>query len=170
MSDRPSPPRVRTSRPDDVPALHALVHELATYEREPDAVEATSGDLHRALFGDHPVLHGLVAEADAGAGPEVVGMALWFVTYSTWTGRPGIWLEDLFVRPSARRLGLGRALLAELAAEAVRRGYGRLEWNVLDWNAPALGFYAGLGAGALGEWTVHRLHGDALHALAATRR
>jgi len=173
MTDpHPAPPpawRVRPAVPDDVPALHDLVHELAVYEREPDAVEATAADLHTALFAEHPLLHGFVAELDpleAEGAPQVVGMALWFVSYSTWRGRHGIWLEDLFVRPSARGLGLGRALLAELGAEATRRGYARVEWNVLDWNEPALRFYAALGAEPLAEWTVHRVDGDALDALA----
>jgi GNAT superfamily N-acetyltransferase len=163
-----TPPwRVRAARPDDVPAIHELIHELAAYEREPDAVEATEADLRRALFAEHPMVHGFVAELDPDGVPQVAGMALWFVSYSTWRGRHGLWLEDLFVRPQSRGLGLGRALLQELAAEAVRRGYARLEWNVLDWNDPALRFYRSLGAEPLGEWTVHRLDGDALRSLAA---
>jgi len=157
---------VRPATPDDVNALHELVHELAVYEREPDAVEATAADLHAALFSEHPLLHGFVAELDPAGSPQVVGMALWFVSYSTWRGRHGIWLEDLFVRPSARGLGLGRALLTELAAEATRRGYARVEWNVLDWNEPALRFYASLGAEPLADWTVHRVDGDTLATLA----
>lgn len=161
------PTWVRRAEPGDVPALHDLIHELAAYEREPDAVEAAAADLHRALFAEHPLLHAFVAEVDDGARREVAGMALWFVSYSTWRGRHGIWLEDLFVRPARRGLGLGRALLAALAAETVTRGYARLEWNVLDWNAPALDFYAALGARPLSEWTVHRMDGDALRRLAA---
>lgn len=160
--------RVRPARPDDVPALHRLIRELAEYEREPDAVEATPDDLHRALFADQPLVHAFVADVDGPEGVEVAGMALWFVSYSTWRGRHGIWLEDLFVSPSYRGLGLGRALLAELAAETVRRGFARLEWNVLDWNAPALGFYTGLGAEPLSDWTMHRLADDALVTLART--
>jgi GNAT superfamily N-acetyltransferase len=160
--------RVRRCEDRDVDAVHALIHELAAYEREPDAVRATADDLRRALFTEPALLHGLVAEVDdpAGGAPAIAGMALWFVSYSTWRGRHGIWLEDLFVRPAARRLGLGRALLSALAAETVARGYSRLEWNVLDWNAPALGFYRGLGAEPLDDWTVHRVTGDALRALA----
>jgi GNAT superfamily N-acetyltransferase len=160
--------RIRRAEPADVPALHQLVHDLAAYEREPDAVEATPDDLLRALFADQPLAHAHVAEVDGPEGFEVAGMALWFVSYSTWRGRHGIWLEDLFVRPAHRGLGLGRDLLAALAAEAVARGYARLEWNVLDWNAPALGFYAGLGARPLIDWTVHRLDDDALRTLAST--
>ncbi|HEY6798393.1 MAG TPA: GNAT family N-acetyltransferase [Kineosporiaceae bacterium] len=162
--------RIRTARPDDVPALHALIRELATYEREPDAVEATEADLRQALFADRPLVHALVAALDPARATDIAGMALWFVSYSTWRGRHGVWLEDLFVRPQARGLGLGRALLQELAAEAVHRGYARLEWNVLDWNEPALGFYARLGARPLDDWTVHRLDDRALHELASARR
>jgi|SRR5664280_714207 len=159
--------RIRPCRSGDAVAVHELIRQLAEYEREPDAVQGTSDDLHRALFAEAPLLHGLVAELDPVGGPtRIAGMALWFVTYSTWRGRHGIWLEDLFVAPSARELGLGRALLAELAAEALRRGYARLEWNVLDWNAPALAFYRRLGAQPLSDWTVHRVTGSALDALA----
>lgn len=158
--------RLRQARAEDLPALQAMIGELAAYEREPEAVEGDAEDLGRALFADPPLVHAVVAEVDGPDGPQVSGMALWYVTYSTWKARHGIWLEDLFVRPEARRLGLGRALLGELAAEAVRRGYGRLEWNVLDWNAPALAFYAQLGAEPLAEWTMQRVTGDALTKLA----
>ncbi len=151
---------VREARPDDVPVLLALVHELAAYERDPDAVEATEAMLHAALFLDRTaschvaVLHG-----------EVVGFALWYVTFSTWKGRPGMWLEDLFVRPPARGTGLGRALLQTLAAVCVERGYPRFEWWVLDWNAPAIGFYRSLGAVPQDEWTTYRVDGEALRTL-----
>jgi len=159
---------IRPARRNDVAALHGLVLELAAYEREPDAVRASAADLERALFAEHPLLHALVAEAPGDDGEaEVAGMALWFVSYSTWRGRHGIWLEDLFVRATARRLGIGRALLTELAAETVRRGYARLEWTVLDWNTPALAFYASLGAEAMSEWTTHRVSDGALTSLAA---
>lgn len=153
---------VRTARPGDVPDVLALVRELATYEREPDAVETTEQMLHHALFGPSPVASCHVAVLDG----QVVGMALWYVTYSTWKGVPGLWLEDLFVRESARGTGLGRALLQTLAAVCVERGYARFEWWVLDWNAPAIGFYASLGAVPQDEWTVHRVDGDALRELA----
>jgi GNAT superfamily N-acetyltransferase len=162
--------RIRRAVDDDVPALHTLIQELAAYEREPDAVVATEADLRQALFADRPLVNALVAELDPEGTPEVVGMALWFVSYSTWRGRHGVWLEDLFVRPQARGLGLGRALLEELAAEAVHRGYARLEWNVLDWNTPAQAFYTRLGARSLDGWTVHRLDDAALHKLASSRR
>ncbi len=151
---------IRVAEPADVPVLLALVRELAAYEREPDAVEATEADLHRALF----VERGASAHV-ALAGGEVVGFALWYPTFSTWTGRTGLWLEDLFVRPAARGTGLGRALLQALAAECVQRGWPRLEWWVLDWNEPAIGFYRSLGAVPQDEWTTFRVAGDALRNL-----
>ena len=153
---------IRPAVPADVPVLLALVHELAVYEREPDAVETTEEMLHAALFGPAPVASCHVAQLDG----AVVGMALWYVTVSTWKGVPGLWLEDLFVRDSARGTGLGRQLLQTLAAVCLERGYARFEWWVLDWNAPALGFYASLGAVPQDEWTVHRVDGDALRELA----
>lgn len=150
--------------------MDAMVHELAAYEEAPELVEATPQDLHEALFGDgDPRVHAHVAEVgDGDGGWQVVGMAVWYVTYSTWTGRHGLWLEDLYVRPTSRRLGLGRALLAALAAECTRRGYRRLEWWVLDWNAPAQAVYRAVGAVAEEEWTTWRLDGDALTALGAS--
>ena len=155
---------VRAAAPADVPVLLELVRELAAYEREPDAVEATEELLAAALFGPAPVASCSVALDDGGV---VVGFALWYVTFSTWKGRPGLWLEDLFVRPAARGTGLGRALLQELARTCVERGYPRFEWWVLDWNAPAIGFYRSLGAVPQDEWTTFRVDGDALRALAA---
>jgi GNAT superfamily N-acetyltransferase len=157
--------RVRPAEPADVPVLLDLVHELAVYEREPDAVETTEDMLADALFGPAPVASCSVALDDAG---EVVGFALWYVTFSTWKGLPGLWLEDLFVRPEGRGNGLGTALLRELARVCVARGYARFEWWVLDWNAPAIGFYRSLGAVPQSEWTTFRVDGDALRALAAT--
>ena len=157
--------RVRAAVPADVPVLLELVHELAVYEREPDAVETTVAMLHEALFGAAPVAACHVAEQDG----EVVGFALWYVTFSTWKGLPGLWLEDLFVRPAARGTGLGQALLQALAAVCLDRGYARFEWSVLDWNAPAIGFYRSLGAVPQQEWTTFRVDGDALRELAAGR-
>ena len=159
---------IREARPDDVPVLLQLVRELAVYEREPDAVETTEPMLQAALFGapdvgGRPVASCHVAELDG----EVVGFALWYVTFSTWKGLPGLWLEDLFVRPAARGTGLGTALLQALAAVCVERGYGRFEWWVLDWNAPAIGFYRSLGAVPQDEWTTFRVEGEALRELAA---
>jgi GNAT superfamily N-acetyltransferase len=156
---------VRAAAPADVPVLLELVRELAAYEREPDAVEATEELLATALFGVAPVASCSVALDDGG---DVVGFALWYITFSTWKGRPGLWLEDLFVRPSARGTGLGTALLQELARTCVERGYPRFEWWVLDWNAPAIGFYRSLGAVPQDEWTTFRVDGDALRALAAS--
>ncbi|HET6817550.1 MAG TPA: GNAT family N-acetyltransferase [Mycobacteriales bacterium] len=152
---------IRAATVDDLPVVVRLVHELADYEREPDAVVATEEHFRTALFGPHPLAHCLVAE-DAG---DVIGFALWFVSFSTWLGTHGIYLEDLFVRPAARGAGHGRALLTELARIAVDRGYGRVEWSVLDWNEPAQGFYRTLGARPQDDWTVWRLAGDALQAL-----
>ena len=161
--------RVRDAVPQDVPELDRMIHELAEYEREPDAVQATPADLQHALFRPGATVHALVAVPDgepSGGGGHPGGMAIWFPTYSTWTGRHGIWLEDLFVRPHLRGSGLGRALLTGLARRCVADGGARLEWNVLDWNEPALRFYRSLGAAGLDEWTVHRLDGDALRGLA----
>lgn len=150
--------RVRRIRPADVPTAVALVHELAEYEKAPQECHLTAEQLRRALFAESPALFGHVAEIDG----EVVGTALWFRTFSTWRGAHGIYLEDLYVRPAHRGNGLGRALLTALAAECVRHGYGRLEWSVLDWNAPAIGFYESLRARPVLGWTVYRLANSAL--------
>jgi GNAT superfamily N-acetyltransferase len=153
---------IRDATADDIDVLVDLIVELATYEQEPDQAKATAEQLRDALFAAEPAVFCLVAEDDAGA---VVAFALWFRTFSTWLGRHGIYLEDLFVRPSARRAGHGRALLAELARIAVERGYGRVEWAVLDWNVEAQGFYSAIGARPMSEWTTWRLDGEALPAL-----
>jgi GNAT superfamily N-acetyltransferase len=157
-----TPWRVRPAVPDDVEQIDALVRELATYEREPDSVKATVDDFRAALFGSNPRVHCHVAEISAPTGPKVVGMALWFVSFSTWRGRHGIWLEDLFVQPEHRRLGLGRALLEALAQICVERGYRRLEWWVLDWNTPAQDFYRSIGAEPQPDWTTWRVDEAAL--------
>jgi GNAT superfamily N-acetyltransferase len=149
---------VRRVRPDDVAEVHAMIGELADYERSRAQVTSTAADLHLALFGDQPALFGHVVEHEG----AVVGFALWFLNFSTWNGRHGIYLEDLYVRPSMRGRGLGKALLQELAQLCVTRGYARLEWWVLDWNSPAIDFYRSVGAVAMDEWTVHRLTGQAL--------
>jgi GNAT superfamily N-acetyltransferase len=151
---------IREATPDDVPAILRLVRELAIYEKEPDAVEATEEHFRMALFpvSGTPTTFAHVAEVDG----EVVGMAIWYLTFSTWTGVNGIWLEDLFVEPSHRGSGLGRELLATLARTCVERGYQRLEWWVLDWNEPSIGFYRSLGAVPQDEWTVFRMDGQAL--------
>jgi GNAT superfamily N-acetyltransferase len=153
---------IRAAVQSDVPAVMALVHALAAYEREPDAVVATEADLHEALFGADPSAGCQVAEADG----AVVGFALWYRTFSTWQGKPGLWLEDLFVQPEHRGTGLGRDLLVSLARTCVERGWTRFEWWVLDWNEPAQGFYRSLGARPEDEWTVWRVDGSALQQLA----
>jgi GNAT superfamily N-acetyltransferase len=160
---------IRPAQPRDVPAIVALIRELAAYEREPHAAQATDTDLDAALFGEQPALFGLIAEhADPEGGePAVAGFALWFLNFSTWVGKHGIYLEDLFVRPDFRGYGYGRQLLVELARIADERGYGRVEWSVLDWNESAHRFYESLGAAAMQEWTTWRLSGDALSLLAS---
>jgi GNAT superfamily N-acetyltransferase len=150
---------VRPAEPADVPHIVAMVHELATYERAPESCHLTASDLAAALFGERPALFGHVALDATG---EPVGFALWFLNFSTWEGRHGIYLEDLYVRPTARGSGLGHALLAELARICVARDYRRLEWWVLDWNEAAHAFYRRAGARPMADWTVWRLDGDAL--------
>lgn len=149
---------IREATPADVPTILALIGELAAYEKEPDAVEATEAMIEAALFGDSPVASCHVAQLDG----EVVGFALWYVTFSTWKGVAGLWLEDLFVRPAARGHGFGKALLQQLARVCVERGYARFEWWVLDWNVDAQGFYRSLGARPEDDWTVWRVDGAAL--------
>jgi GNAT superfamily N-acetyltransferase len=152
---------IRAATVDDVPVVVRLVRELATYEREPDAVVATEEHFRTALFGPDPRVHCLIAEHRG----DVVGFAVWFVSFSTWLGTHGVYLEDLYVQPEARGAGHGRALLTELARIAVERGYGRVEWAVLDWNTDAQGFYRSLGAAPQDEWTTWRLTGDPLRTL-----
>jgi GNAT superfamily N-acetyltransferase len=155
---------VRPAGPEDVATMFGFIRELASYERAPEAVTGTPEMLHEALFGSRPSAEALLAVG--GEPREQLGFALFHGTFSTWECRPGIWLEDLFVPERWRRSGVGGALLRALAAIAVQRGCARLEWTALDWNAPALTFYAGLGAERLEQWTTHRLHGAALDALA----
>ncbi|PPG37393.1 GNAT family N-acetyltransferase [Pseudoclavibacter sp. RFBA6] len=165
-------PIIRPASPADVPQILDLIHELAIYEREPDAVKTTEEQLHRSFFGEHPAVFATVAEtpgeadADARAGaPHLQGMALWFLSYSTWEGEHGIWLEDLFVREDARGGGIGKALLSSLAQECTAKGYRRLEWSVLKWNEPSIGFYRSLGAFPMDEWDTFRLTGEPLRSL-----
>jgi GNAT superfamily N-acetyltransferase len=155
---------IRSATPDDIATIRQLIVDLAIYEREPDAVKATEAQLHEALFGARPLAEAVLAEIDGVA----VGVALFFTNFSTWEGKGGLYLEDLFVQPDARGAGIGKALLVHLAGIAVARGYGRFEWSVLDWNAPAIGFYKALGATARDEWTVMRVDGAALTALASS--
>ncbi len=157
---------VRPIRPDDVAAVVGLVRELAEYEKAAAEVRLTEQQLHACLFGDSPALFGHVAEV----GGEVVGMALWFLNFSTWRGTHGLYLEDLYVRPGHRGTGLGRELLRTLADLCVRRGYSRLEWSVLDWNTPSIDFYRAAGAVPMDGWTVFRLTDDALTTFAAAGR
>jgi GNAT superfamily N-acetyltransferase len=153
---------VRPATAGDVPTMVELVRDLAAYERAADRVELTSELLEAALFGHDPAVFAHVATV----GGEVAGFTLWFVTFSTWLGRHGIYLEDLYVRPEHRGEGLGKALLAELARVCVERGYGRLEWSVLDWNTSAVDFYRAHGATPQDEWTVFRLAGSPLRQVA----
>lgn len=160
---------IRTATPADVPVIHALIRELAEFERAPEEARATREQLREALFGPDAVAHALIAEepgADGDGPGEAVGFALWFRNFSTWTGTAGLYLEDLYVRPQARGGGHGKALLAALAAVCVERGYERFEWSVLDWNEKALGVYRSIGARPQDEWTVQRLSGPALTELA----
>ena len=153
---------IRPARPGDEGDILRLIRELADYEREPDAVEATTEGLRTHLFGPEPRVFAHVAEADGGG---VVGIAVWFLSFSTWTGRHGIYLEDLFVDPAARGDGVATALFRVLAAEAAARGCARMDWAVLDWNEPAKGFYRRLGARHNDTWEPWRLDGQALAAL-----
>ncbi|BFM23757.1 GNAT family N-acetyltransferase [Microbacterium sp. che218] len=155
---------LRPARPGDEGGILACIQALAEYEREPDAVDNTAAMLNDTLFGDDPRAFAFVVEGPDGG---IRAIAIWFLTYSTWTGRHGIWLEDLYVHEQYRANGYGVALLAALAAECVDKGYSRLEWTVLDWNEPAIGFYRVLGAEAMEEWTTRRVTGEALTALAA---
>ncbi|MTE20950.1 GNAT family N-acetyltransferase [Streptomyces sp. TRM43335] len=158
---------IRAATPADVPVIHSMIRELAEYERSLDQARATEEQLHEALFRAHPAVFALIAEDDDSGEP--VGFALWFLNFSTWTGTHGVYLEDLYVRPTARGAGHGRALLAELARVCVERGYDRFQWWVLNWNEPAIGFYRSLGAEPMDEWTVFRLSGEPLRDLAAER-
>ena len=152
---------IRSAQRDDVALILDLIGELAEYEKLSDQVVADPALMAEHLFGTRPFAEVLIGEVDGAA----AGFALFFHNYSTFLGKPGIYLEDLYVRPSARGTGLGTALLGKLASLAIERGCGRLEWSVLDWNEPAIGFYKRLGAEPLDEWTQYRLTGPALHEL-----
>src|SRR3984957_11926587 len=153
---------IRAATPDDIPLILDLIRSLAAYEREPDAVKTTEADLLRDGFGEHPRFECLIAEA----GGQAAGFALYFYNYSTWRGRAGIHLEDLFVLPRFRGHGIGKALLARVAARAVERGCVRLQWDVLDWNQTAIDFYRGLGAQFLDEWRIMRVNDEAIRSRA----
>ncbi len=154
--------QVRAARPQDAALVYGFVRDLADYEKLLHEVEASEEDIRRDLFGERPRVFCDIAEASG----EPVGFALWFYNYSTFRGRHGIYLEDLFVRPAYRGHGIGRALLQRLAQRCVGEGLPRLEWWVLDWNEPALRFYRSLGAVPMDEWTVQRVTGEALERLA----
>ncbi|MFH8794837.1 GNAT family N-acetyltransferase [Streptomyces sp. NPDC017941] len=154
---------IRAATPDDIPLIHTMIRELAAYEKEPDEARATEEQLHDALFGERPAAYAHMAVDDTTG--LAAGFALWFLNFSTWRGVHGIYLEDLYVRPEARGGGHGKALLRELARICVERGYERLEWVVLDWNAPSIAFYETLGARAQDGWTGYRLTDGALEEL-----
>jgi GNAT superfamily N-acetyltransferase len=154
---------IRRARPGEAGLVLSLIRELAEYQKLDHQVEATEAMIDAALFGDNPQLYCEIAEW---AG-EAAGFAIWFHNFSTFTGRPGIYLEDLFVRPAQRGKGIGKALLIHLAKECVANDWSRLQWTVLNWNTPAIEFYKSLGAVLLDEWTICRLDGPALTALAA---
>ncbi|MER5795896.1 GNAT family N-acetyltransferase [Streptomyces sp. NPDC001980] len=156
---------IRAATENDVPEIRAMIRELAAYERAVEQARATEEQLREALFGTRPAAYALVAEDESTGG--LVGYALWFPTFSTWTGTRGMHLEDLYVRPDARGGGHGRALLAALAALCLHEGFERFEWWVLAWNEPAVGFYRSLGAEFLDEWRICRLAGEPLKELAA---
>jgi GNAT superfamily N-acetyltransferase len=154
--------RLRPAGPDDAGPILRMVRALAEYERAPDAVMMTESSLHQALFGQQAA-EAVIAELDG----QPAGFAIWFTSFSTWTGKRGLYVEDVFVMPEARGKGIGRAMFRHVAKLAVERDCARLEWSVLDWNRPAIDFYRGLGAESLDEWTRYRLSGAALDALAA---
>lgn len=160
--------RVREIRPEDTQRTVEMIYELATYEKLADQCHVTADQLHAALFTEHPALYGLAAFESTEPDARQVGYALYFLNFSTWEGVHGIYLEDLYVAPDQRGSGLGKAMLATLAATAVERGYARVEWWVLDWNTPSIDFYRSLGATGMDEWTVFRLTGQALRNVAGS--
>ena len=154
--------RIEAATVHDVPLLLSLIRALAEYERMSDVVVATEARLRDSLFGTNPCAEAAIARVEG----EAVGFALWFQTYSTFLAKPGLYLEDLFVLPDWRGRGVGAALLRHLARIALERDYGRMEWSVLNWNEPAIGFYRRIGAKPMDEWTVYRLVGEDLRRLA----
>ena len=154
---------IRKATSADIPLILDLIRALATYEREPDAVKTTADDLMRDGFGERPWFECLIAETSDG---QTAGFALYFYNYSTWRGRIGIHLEDLFILPHLRGLGIGKALLSRVAAHALEQGCVRLQWDVLEWNQTAIDFYQGLGAQFLGDWRIMRVNDEAIRSLA----
>lgn len=155
---------IREAVKEDVDVILALINELAEYEKAGEQVLATSQDIDRSLFTPNAVANCHLAEVDG----EVVAIAIWFLNYSTWLGKPGIYLEDLYVRPNFRARGIGKALMKTLATLCVERGYSRFQWWVLDWNSPSIDFYRSIGAEAMSDWTVFRLSGKALHSFSVS--
>jgi len=149
---------IRSARSEESTVILQLIKDLAEYEKAPDQVEATESDLKATIFGKEPKVFCDVVEVDG----EIAGMAIWFLNYSTWQGKHGIYLEDLFIKPEYRGRGYGKALLVHLAKLCEKKGFGRFQWWVLDWNSPAIEFYRSLGAEAMDEWTVYRVSGKAL--------
>ena len=150
--------QIRLAIPGDIEDIHRLIYELAVYEKAPDEMVATVVQIKESLFNESPVAFCHVAELDG----QIVGIALWFLNYSTWLGKPGIYLEDLFVQPEYRGHGIGKGFMKTLAQLCIERGYERFQWWVLDWNEPSIEFYKSLGAVGMDEWTVFRLSGGAL--------
>jgi GNAT superfamily N-acetyltransferase len=155
--------KIRLAQPADITDIHRLIYELAVYEKAPEQMVATVDQISDSLFTDNPVAFAHVAEVDG----KIVGIALWFLNYSTWLGKPGIYLEDLFVQPEHRGHGIGKGFMKTLAQLCIERGYERFQWWVLDWNKPSIEFYKSLGAVPMDEWTVFRLSGDALKKFAS---
>jgi len=153
--------QIRPARRDEVGIVLQLIHDLAVYEKAPNEVEATEKELLETIFSNDPQVFCDLVEVDG----EIAGMAIWFLNYSTWQGKHGIYLEDLFIKPEYRGRGYGKALLKHLAKICDDKGYGRFQWWVLDWNSPAIEFYRSLGAVAMDEWTVYRVSGQALNEL-----
>jgi len=153
---------IREARIDDSALILRFINELATYEKEPEAVVATEADIRRSIFDADSTVDAIICLMNG----EPIGFAVYFYNYSTWVGRNGMYLEDLYVSPEYRKFGAGKAILKHLAALAVAKGCGRFEWSVLDWNEPAIGFYQSIGAKPMDGWTVYRLSGAALEALA----
>ena len=150
--------QIRLAQPADIADIHRLIFELAVYEKASDEMVATLEQIEHSLFSEKPTAFCHVAEVEG----KVVGMALWFLNYSTWLGKPGIYLEDLFVKPEYRGHGIGKGFMKTLAQLCIERGYERFQWWVLDWNEPSIDFYKSLGAIPMDEWTVFRLSGDSL--------
>lgn len=157
---------IRPAKTTDIDEILALIYELALYEKAPEEAKATKSQIMESFFSDNPKVFCEIVEVD----DEIAGLAIWFLNYSTWQGKHGIYLEDLFIRPQFRGRGFGKSVLKHLAQICVDRGYGRFQWWVLDWNTPSIEFYKALGAVAMDEWTVYRVTGDALTELAAVEK